>query len=111
MNTDEKIKIANDIYKKLINVQRGEWNKWVSFFKAKKDWSLSLKLAFMLSESPMLRPGPRDSYRKIYKAISDKRKILEKMKFSDVIDIFGYISWKLAIPIGFGMWKYGEEGQ
>jgi hypothetical protein len=107
MNTDKKVEIADQIYRKLVNVQRTEWNKWIQFLR-EKGWDKALRLATLLSKSPMLRPQPQKNYEKIHTVMNQERKRLEKINLEDVLEIGGYISWKLATPIGFGMWKHEE---
>ncbi|VVB88740.1 Uncharacterised protein [uncultured archaeon] len=104
MDTDKKIEIADRIYKKLVNVQRSDWNKWM-YYVEQNGWEKAILLSNTLSKSPMLRSMPQKNYLKIYDVFSKEREKFEKMKLSDVIEILGYISWKLANPIGFGMWK------
>ncbi len=104
MDTDKKIEIADTIYKKLVNVQRSDWNKWMLYIE-QNGWEKALLFTSTLSKSPMLRSMPQKNYQKIYDVFYNEREKLEKMNISDVIDILGYISWKLASPIGFGMWK------
>lgn len=110
MDTDKKVEIADEIYRRLVNVQRTEWNKWIQYFE-KNGWDKALKLAKLLSRSPMLRKRPQRNYEKINVVISQERKKLEEIPREnpeELLEIFGYISWKLATPIGFGMWKDGE---
>ncbi|MCG2738567.1 MAG: hypothetical protein L6265_06930 [Thermoplasmatales archaeon] len=104
MDTDEKIEIADRLYKKLVNVQRNDWNKWVNYLE-QNDWEKALLLASNLSNSPMLRSVSQKNYQKLYTIFSKEVKKFGNMKLSDLKDILGYISWKLANPIGFGMWK------
>lgn len=110
MDTDKKIEIADKIYKKLVNVQRSDWNKWMHYIE-QNGWEKALLLASTMSGSPMLRSMPQKNYLRIYTVFSKERGKLEKVKLSDMIDILGYISWKLANPIGFGMWKDEEKSK
>jgi hypothetical protein len=110
MDMDKKIEIADEIYKKLVNVQRTEWNKWVEYYK-NNGLERALQLAQLLSKSPMLRPQPQKNYGTIYNVMNQERKKLEKIFHenpNELLDLFGYISWKLAIPIGYGMWRREE---
>lgn len=113
MDIDKKVEIAEEIFRKLVNVQRSEWNKWVQYFKD-NNLEKAILLAHILSRDPMLRPQPQKNYGKIYSIISQERKKLEVIHREnprDLLEIFGYVSWKLATPIGYGMWKDEEETQ
>lgn len=110
MDTDEKIKIADRIYKKLVNVQRNEWNRWMNYFEH-NGWAKALTMARILSQSSMLRLMPQKNYKRIYDILSIESEKMKKMGVTEVMEIFGYISWKLANPIGFGMWKDEAKSQ
>ncbi|MHA1757007.1 MAG: hypothetical protein ACTSVV_09570 [Promethearchaeota archaeon] len=108
MDIDTKVEIAKKIHKKLTDVQKNEYNKWINYFKI-NNWEKALKLANFLSRSPMIRKLPQKNYEKIFKVFSEEKKKLKSIydkNPSDFFEIMGYIGWYLTgIPIGFGMWK------
>jgi len=108
MDTDEKIEIAKSIYKELVDVKRTEWNKWVEYYKLKRDLNKAISFSHILSESVMLRVGPKKAFGRINKVMRKNKNIIEKIPFNEVSEIFGYVSRLLSIPSGFGMWKDEE---
>lgn len=97
MNTEEKIKLSLEIVNGLNRVRRSEWNKWVNYFIA-NNLEKALTLAQLLSNSLMLRYGPKTNYKTIYNVLNNKKEKLKKMIQKNPLDLFetfGYISWKL----------------
>ncbi len=97
MIIEEKLKLALEIAKRLNHVRRTEWNKWVNYFIA-NDLEKALTLAQLLSNSQMLRYGPKTNYKTIYNVLNNKKEQLKKIiqeNHSDLFEIFGYISWKI----------------
>jgi len=90
METDEKIMIAEKLSRALIGVDRNEFSKWISFLKNKQSLDKALTLAKYLSATPMLRPIPRRSYERIYKAISQGKKEIQDIDLGELLEILGY---------------------
>ena len=105
MTTEQKIKTAEKLLNNLINVRRTEWNIFKEYFSQKKNFELSLKLIKKLSNSPQLRPRQTEAYRRIYKSLQKEKELLHQQNVEDLNEIFGYVSWLIVSPLGFGMWK------
>jgi len=103
MDVDEKVRIAEKIANELVDVRRSEWMKWVEY-SMRHDLNKALKLADSLSKSPM-RMGPKKTYSRIYKVIDRELRTLSEVSPNDMNEIFGYVSWIISIPSGFGAWK------
>jgi len=108
MDTDRKIEIAKTISKGLVDVKRTEWTKWAEYYKLKHDLGKAIFFSHTLSNSPMLRVGPKKAFRQINSIMIKNRKIIEGIPFNETSEIFGYIGWLVSIPSGFGMWKDEE---
>ena len=103
MNVDEKIELAYGLARDLAGVDYNELSKWMGFLKTKGDLSAALNLAKHFSESPSLRPDPRNSYRLISDVLLDMLSKSEKLKelpLVELLEIIGYarriIVWQSA---------------
>lgn len=108
METKKKIEIAKRISKELVDVKRTEWNKWVEYYKLKRNLDKAVSFSYVLSNSPMLRVGPKKAFRRINSVMRENKKSIEKIPFNELSEILGYVDWLISIPSGFGMWKGGE---
>jgi len=110
MTTDGKIQLAEKIENELSDVTRAEWNKWQEFFVARKDLNKALRLASAISQSPSFRFGPQKANRQIFNVLNKRKNELQKISFKDLIEIFGFVGWRLSLlKRGFGMWKEEKE--
>jgi len=89
MQTDEKIRLAEDIAHQLTGVDPNEFKKWVEYLKVQGDLSRAKELAKLLSQSAMLRGGPRRSYDLISSLKLDD---LMKASPDERIEVLGYAS-------------------
>lgn len=96
MNIDKKIKLAENIFKKVDNCQRNEWIKWAIYFR-ENEWDKSLKLANYLKNAEMLGFAQKHSYIQIFNAIVEYQNELQNYTLRDILEIFGFIDWKLVI--------------
>jgi len=108
METDRKIEIAKRISKELVDVKRTEWNNWVEYYKLKHDLDKAISFSYTLSNSPMLRVGPKKAFGRINSVMRKNKNIIEKNPLNETSEIFGYVGWLISIPSGFGMWT--DEG-
>jgi hypothetical protein len=108
MDTEKKIEIAERISKELVDVKRTEWTKWVEYYKLQHDLDKSISFSHTLSWCPMLLVGPKKAFRRINSVMIKNKKIIDKIPFNEISEIFGYIGWFISIPSGFGMWKDEE---
>ncbi|MFQ6120962.1 MAG: hypothetical protein ACE5KE_13895 [Methanosarcinales archaeon] len=90
MDTDKKIKKAEELVEELVGVDRNEFKKWVNYLESKGDLNKGLKLAKLLSTTPMLRGMPQRTYGTIYKVMSKRKNEFMQINFSESLEILGY---------------------
>lgn len=88
MDTDTKIRLAEDFANQLTGVDRNEFKKWMEYLKVSNDVNRAMKLAELLSASPMLRERPQRSYA----LISSLHSNLIKVPLNERLEVLGYVS-------------------
>jgi len=109
MNTDEKVELAREIARRLIELAKemlgpnykrsfaSEFNKWCKH--AEKDFGGALEFARRMKDSSSLRKGPKGVYDTIHKTFQAKelRGKLETLPKKELSEVLGYVKrWLVA---------------
>jgi len=97
MDTDVKIKLAEDVANQLTGVDRNEFKKWIEYLKVSGDTNKAMRLAELLSRSQMLRERPQRSYALISSLKLDN---LMKAPLNERLEVLGYASRILEGMLG-----------
>jgi len=109
MTDDEKVQLAEQIAAQLNEVSRNEWQKWSNYLAYKGNLAQALQLAKRQSESVWMRPEPQKAAKTISSVIGGSfRQQLEKLPFSELVEIFGYVGRCLTVRESL---SEGKEGR
>ncbi|WEU40283.1 MAG: hypothetical protein OdinLCB4_007395 [Candidatus Odinarchaeum yellowstonii] len=95
---DDKIKCADKIFKEFKKIKGFDnvWKKWVAYFSV-NDLEKALKIAQILMNSNKLSDQPKAICKSIFEVINRFKQELNCFDKNTILEIFGYISWKLVI--------------
>jgi len=95
MNVRERVKIAENIAKELVEVTRNEWLRWVQVTQG--DLDKGIRWAERLSNDITLRPTPRYAAKQIARVLRRYQYRLNNLPHHEREEIFGYVARFLSI--------------
>lgn len=108
MTIDERVDYARKLAEELRGVTQTEWSKWAEYAH-REGLEKAIFLANALSQSIMLRPGPKHSYEVIFRVMSRESGRLKGLKREEVSEIIGFAGRWLRYYQAFGAWREEER--
>ncbi len=95
-NVDAQIQLAEQIAKKLPEVSRNEWIRWMQVAN-QRGLDYAIRYAERLSKDPTMRPAVQRANRLITRAVRSHQQTLKRLDGDDQKTVLGYVSRLLKI--------------
>ncbi|HXG36575.1 MAG TPA: hypothetical protein VNL15_06380 [Dehalococcoidia bacterium] len=104
----ERIRLAEHLARRLPEVTRNEWMRWVQLVR-RYGLMPALRYAERLAVDPTLRPAMQRANRLIAQAVREQRTYLEQLSDKERQEVLGFVAWNLQIRTVRGSERVSSE--
>jgi|DewCreStandDraft_2_1066082.scaffolds.fasta_scaffold72928_2 hypothetical protein len=90
----ERIRLAEHLARRLPEVTRNEWMRWVQLVR-RYGLMPALRYAERLAVDPTLRPAVQRANRLIAQAVRERLREIEGLEERELLSVLGFVAWHL----------------